>query len=194
MADALMMAIAIYQMTSLMDGAGGVPRPPSIAAVVPGGAAVAGRVSAEAIARAVEAIQKLIAVGALDGVVIAGLSMAIDDGQSRGLGTEPRTQKFREAESRAAARLEQRVGPLRRDPSSDADWIDLKGKTYDAVGPVPPGRFDAKSFLSSIERHLLKSVDYVVVDLEGLGTAERALVEEHLRRLPTEQQVRILVQ
>lgn len=51
--------------------------PPPVVGVGPGGVAVASQVSAEAIASALEALKKLIAVGALDSTVVAGIGSLV---------------------------------------------------------------------------------------------------------------------
>src|SRR5262249_44815732 len=87
----------------------------------------------------------------------------------RDLGTDPATGRFRPSEAEAAARLQQKVGPLKRDPSGNADWIGQDGTTYDAVGPVPKEHFDPEAFNRSIDKHFLKQgLDKIVVDTTGL--------------------------
>src|SRR5262245_25925882 len=99
----------------------------------------------------------------------------LDDAtRRRQLGVDPATQCYRPLEERAALRLEQRVGPLQRDPTGRSDWLDARGMTYDAVGPVPPGRLAMRAFLRQIDKHLLKQgLDKVVIDLTGFSSAER---------------------
>jgi RHS repeat-associated protein len=111
------------------------------------------------------------------------------------LGTDPRNGQFRQAEADAAARLEQRVGPLKRDPTGDGDWIDANGNTYDAVGPAPPKHVDTDAFNAAIDDHLLKQgLDKVVVDTTGMTPAQQAAVEQHIAGLPEAQQNRIIIQ
>jgi hypothetical protein len=98
-------------------------------------------------------------------------------------------------EERAALRLEQHVGPLRRDPTGTSDWIDAQGVTYDAVGPVPAGRLNIQTFLRQIDKHLLKrGLDKVVIDLTDFTAVERRVVYMHLRRLHPAARVRIILQ
>jgi hypothetical protein len=119
-----------------------------------------------------------------------------DEGtRRRQLGVDPATQRYRPLEERAALRLEQRVGPLRRDPTGTCDWLDGQGMTYDAVGPVPAGRLNIQAFLRQITKHLLKQgLDKVVIDLTGFTAAERRAVFTHLRGLRPAERARILVQ
>lgn len=59
-------------------------------------------------------------------------------------------------EEDAAVRLEQMTGPMRRDPRGTGDRIEGAGRVYDAVGPVPPGWFDAGAFTAQVNRRLRK--------------------------------------
>jgi hypothetical protein len=73
-ADILMIAISIHQVAKLPAvPAGGSPTPPTILGTLPGGAAVGSAVSLPSLARALEAIRRLVAIGALDGAVIGGI-------------------------------------------------------------------------------------------------------------------------
>ena len=113
----------------------------------------------------------------------------------RQLGVDPATQRYRPLEEHAALRLEQRVGPLRRDPTGTCDWLDGQGITYDAVGPVPAGRLNVQAFLRQITKHLLKQgLDKVVIDLTDFTAVERRTVFTHLRRLRLAERTRIMLQ
>ena len=113
----------------------------------------------------------------------------------RQLGVDPATQRYCPLEEQAALRLEQRVGPLRRDPTGTSDWIDAQGMTYDAVGPVPAGRLNVQAFLRQIDRHLLKQgLDKVVIDLTDVPAAERRAVFVYLRRLRPADRARLILQ
>lgn len=120
----------------------------------------------------------------------------LDDAtRRRQLGVDPATQRYRPLEERAALRLEQRVGPLQRDPTGMGDWLDAQAVAYDAVGPVPLGRLDMQTFLRQIDKHLLKrGLDKVIIDLTGFSTAERRTVFTHLRRLRPTDRARIMLQ
>jgi hypothetical protein len=100
------------------------------------------------------------------------------------IGTDPK-KGFNPLEASAGRRLDEKIGRrLSRDPTGDFDWIDSAGKTYDAVGPVPAGRFDAVSFNRAIDKHMVKQgLDIVVVDMTGLSPAEQALVRGHIASL-----------
>jgi hypothetical protein len=74
LADIVMIASSLYQVWKMpVVPAGGSPKPPTIVGTLPGGAAVGSVVSLPSLARALEAIRRLVALGALDGAVIAGI-------------------------------------------------------------------------------------------------------------------------
>lgn len=70
--DVMMLAISAHELAALA-AEGANLGPPPLVAVGAGGAAAASRVSAEVFANALEAIEKLIASGALDSAVVAGI-------------------------------------------------------------------------------------------------------------------------
>ncbi|MCK6592076.1 MAG: hypothetical protein L6Q76_31370 [Polyangiaceae bacterium] len=72
-ADIAMIAISIYQVWKLPAVSGGSTTPPTILGTLPGGAALGSVVSLPSLARAVEAIRRLVAIGALDGALIGGV-------------------------------------------------------------------------------------------------------------------------
>lgn len=77
-ADLVMIAISIYQVAKIpvAPSGGGSAGPPTIAFGTSGGVAAAARFDVASMAAALESIRKLIAIGALDASVIAGLSQA----------------------------------------------------------------------------------------------------------------------
>lgn len=118
-----------------------------------------------------------------------------DESRRQRLGIDPATGRYRPLEEQAALRLEMRVGPLNREPTGTADWIDARGQTYDAVGPVPVGRLNIGAFLRQIAKHLLKQgLDYVVVDVTGFDAAQRRAVFMYLRGLRPADRARIIIQ
>ena len=116
-------------------------------------------------------------------------------GRRRSLGIDPASGKYRPGEEQAALLLERTTGPLLRDPSGQADWLDAAGRSYDAVGPVPPGKFVLRSVTRQIDKHLLKQgLDRVVVDLSARAASERNSVLAFISRLSSAEQTRMIVQ
>ena len=73
-ADIALIAISIYQVAKMpVVPAGGSPTPPTILGTLPGGVAVGSAVNLASLARALEAIRRLVAIGALDGALVAGV-------------------------------------------------------------------------------------------------------------------------
>ena len=114
----------------------------------------------------------------------------------RELGTDLDSGQYRPAEAEAGKRLEEKVGPLKRDTSKTGDWVDQNGKVYDAVGPVPTEHFDPESFNEQLDRHLRnkQGVDVVVVDVTGLSPEQEGIVREHVGGLSPAEQGRTIVQ
>jgi len=115
--------------------------------------------------------------------------------RERTLGTDPKNRQFRQAEADAARRLEEGVGPLKRDPTGAGDWIDEAGRVYDAVGPIPDAYFDLQQVARSIRGHLLKhGVDTIVVDVTGLTASKAARIRSFISGLDAGSRSRIIVQ
>jgi hypothetical protein len=73
-ADITLIAISLYQVWKMpVVPAGGSPTPPTIVGFLPGGVALGSVVSLPSLARALEAIRRLVAIGALDGALIGGI-------------------------------------------------------------------------------------------------------------------------
>lgn len=113
---------------------------------------------------------------------------------ARGAGkSPPPKQAFNLSEAEIATRLEKDVGPLERYPHTQGpDWIDARGRTYDALGPVPSQHFDGESFNKQISKHLTKS-DEVVVNLQGLSKDQSDAVRTYVRSLSSDEQARIRI-
>jgi hypothetical protein len=75
------------------------------------------------------------------------------------------------------------------------DWIDARGTTYDAVGPVPNARFfNYTDFTAQISKHLLKQgLDYTVVDLTGLNATQVSSVRAFINTLSEVQRNHIMI-
>jgi hypothetical protein len=95
------------------------------------------------------------------------------------------------AERRAAARIarweEFRGRTFRYKDSShpserDADWVDNNGKTYDAIGDGTAAGFqlDMGPFTRALYAHLLKHVDYTVLDMTGYSLRQKETVRRFL--------------
>jgi hypothetical protein len=81
---------------------------------------------------------------------------------------------------------------LKESPHVGADYVDDLGRSYDALGGFDPKFFNEKSFLRQIDKHLLKSNDFTVIDLTGFSQAQIDAVRRHLSTLSSEQLKRII--
>jgi RHS repeat-associated protein len=91
-------------------------------------------------------------------------------------------------------RLEALLGKtLRESPHRGAEYIDDLGKTYDAFGHPNASKFwNPKEFFRSLDRHLLKSNDFTVIDLTGFDPAHIAAVQKYLAGLSPERLATII--
>ena len=67
------------------------------------------------------------------------------------------------------------------------------GKTYDALGNPAASKFwNERQFMDSIDRHLLKSNDFTVIDLNGFTEAQITTVRNYINSLPAASQAKII--
>jgi hypothetical protein len=131
-----------------------------------------------------------------DGIIERALEEAIDlEGALRAernayLTFDPTSRRNIPHEGLAGQHLEDLIGrPVERSQTDPAyDFRDpVTGRTYDALGPVPPNHFDATprdfhNWSESLREHLIKrGVQYIFLDLSGLNPAQRARALGELR-------------
>jgi len=114
--------------------------------------------------------------------------------EAREVGTVANVTRLREAELETGKRLSRKLGlPLKESPHNAEEFIDPVGKTYDAYGvPAASKHWNEKSFMEGIQRHLLKSIDFTVIDLTGFSPEQIAAVERYLSTLPPGQLAKII--
>ena len=78
----------------------------------------------------------------------------------------------------------------------DGEYFDNQGRTYDQVGdPAASARWNPRSaqiFYRSIDRHLLKSMDFTVIDLTGFSDQSISDITTYVDSLPEAEQARII--
>src|SRR6185295_10575866 len=101
---------------------------------------------------------------------------------------------LRPPEVETGKRLSRKLGvPLAESPHDGADFVDPSGKSYGAMGvPNASQYWNQKNFLGSIDKHFLKSADYVVIDLTGFTPEQIAIVRQHLSTLPPHQLAKLI--
>ena len=73
------------------------------------------------------------------------------------------------------------------------EFFDVAGRTYDAVGgPGAFKKFNLQQFTGSIEGHLRKSIDYVVVDVTGATKAQIKTIGSYINNLSQEERAKII--
>jgi len=90
--------------------------------------------------------------------------------------------------------LEQQLGKiLHESPHEGAEFIDDLGRTYDALGtPQASQYWNWADFEDSINRHLLKSNDFTVIDVRGFTPDQIATVRAYVDSLPESQRAKII--
>ena len=78
-------------------------------------------------------------------------------------------------------------------PHVGADFVDDLGRTYDALGtPAASQYWNQTEFLASIDRHVLKSNNFTVIDLTGFTQQQISVVSQHIGSLSTDAQQAII--
>jgi hypothetical protein len=96
--------------------------------------------------------------------------------------------RLTEAEQATMGRLEQKLGiQVSQSPHIGAEYVDALGRSYEQIGDPMASKFwNENKFIASIDRHLLKSNDFLVIDLTGFTTEQIQAVERYLATLPKE--------
>ncbi len=105
----------------------------------------------------------------------------------------PGATRLSEAEQATAARLQAQTGlTLKESEHVGSEYVDELGRTYDQMGNPKTSQFwNEKSFLGQIDKHLLKSNDFTVIDLTGFTEAQITTVRNYVNSLPAQSQAKI---
>jgi hypothetical protein len=141
-ADIALIAISIYQVAKMpVVPAGSSKAPPTILGTLPGGVAVGSAVSLPSLARALEAIRKLVAIGALDGALVAGVG-SLGGGSGIALPELQRPTSLAVQSGQGAGGVGGGAGP----PNSASGQPAARGPAADYAGvsgrvkTLPPGK------------------------------------------------------
>ncbi|WP_147296530.1 hypothetical protein [Nocardia farcinica] len=78
-------------------------------------------------------------------------------------------------------------------PDPGYDWYDDLGRHYDALGDGSTSQyFKLDEFTNSIDKHLLKSNDFTVIDMTGYTPQQISDVSNYISSLPSESQTKII--
>jgi hypothetical protein len=119
------------------------------------------------------------------------------DGEGAGIAAEgiPGATRLSEVEQATAQRLLNAQPELKLTESAHegAEYVDQFGRTYDALGNPKASQFwNEQQFLNQIDKHLLKSNDFTVVDLTGFTDAQITTVKSYINSLPAASQAKII--
>jgi hypothetical protein len=98
------------------------------------------------------------------------------------------------AELATGARLAQKLGQsVTVSEHIGAEFISAAGKTFDAMGtPQAYASWNQGQFMAAIDRHLLKSVDYTVIDLTGASERQVGAIRSHVGSLSKELREKVI--
>jgi hypothetical protein len=78
----------------------------------------------------------------------------------------------------------------------DGEFTDSQGRTYDQMGDPRTSNYwnpkNAQRFYDAIDEHLLKSMDFTVIDLTGFSDQSIADITNYIDSLPEAEQVKII--
>jgi hypothetical protein len=103
--------------------------------------------------------------------------------------------RLRDAEISSGLRLAAQKGlHLLESSHVGADFVEVgTRKTYDVIGQVGAYKnWNAGTFFDSIQRHLNKSVGYIVIDLAGASKQQIQQIRDYVSKLSRQQQARIV--
>ena len=106
----------------------------------------------------------------------------------------PNATRLSEAEQATAGRLQAQTGrTLKESEHVGSEYVDEFGKTYDQLGdPLASKFWNENEFLKSIDKHLLKSNDFTVVDLTGFTDAQITTIRNYINSLSAASQAKII--
>jgi RHS repeat-associated protein len=167
----------VFLVASMFADGAGIP---STAAKVESGLAEAEAAAAEA-ARVAE-------------VARAAEAARVADAAEIGI---PGASRLSSGEQATAARLQELPEFAGRtfteSPHVGAEYVDDLGRTYDAMGePAASTYWNETEFLRSIDRHIVKSNDFTVIDLSGFTPEQVAAVTRYVDSLSPEAQATIV--
>jgi hypothetical protein len=115
------------------------------------------------------------------------------------LGGDPNLGRLSGPEADTMARLEAKYpdrGLKAAAEERDGEYVDSQGRTYDQMGdPVASQHWNPKSaqvFYRAIDKHLIKSIDFTVIDLTGFSEQSIADITNYIDSLPATEQAKII--
>jgi uncharacterized protein YukE len=120
-------------------------------------------------------------------------------GSGQEIGDDPNLGRLSGAELATLRRL-QGMLPDRKFTVSpeerDGEYTDDEGRTYDQMGDTDTSKYwnsaNSQNFFDAIDRHLLKSVDFTVIDLTGFSKQSISDITDYVESLPEQEQAKII--
>jgi hypothetical protein len=112
---------------------------------------------------------------------------------------DPSLARLSDSEAATLTRLQEENPELDFKPSAeerDGEYVDNQGRTYDQMGNPNTSKYwnpnAAQKFYQAIRAHLLKSMDFTVIDLTGFSEQSVADITNYIDSLPEAAQAKII--
>jgi hypothetical protein len=123
----------------------------------------------------------------------------IEGALDKALSDDPGLARLSDSEAATLTRLQDEYPELDFKPSAeerDGEYVDNQGRTYDQMGNPNTSRYwspsAAQKFYQAIQGHLLKSMDFTVIDLTGFSEQSAADIANYVDSLPGVEQAKII--
>jgi hypothetical protein len=112
---------------------------------------------------------------------------------------DPNLARLSDSEAATLTRAQEEYPDLGLKASAeerDGEYVDSQGRTYDQMGDPRTSQFwnprSAQNFYDAIDAHLLKSVDFTMIDLTGFSEQSIADITNYIDSLPEAEQAKII--
>ncbi len=161
------------------------------------GAAVGGDLVAtvEAAADDVPAVDTAAAeTSEVQGDVEGSLDKAMADAEG-----DPNLARLSDSEAASLTRAQEEYPDLGLKASAeerDGEYVDSQGRTYDQMGDPNTSKYwnprSAQVFYKAIDKHLLKSMDFTLIDVTGFSDQAISDITDYIDSLPAAEQAKII--
>ena len=123
----------------------------------------------------------------------------VEGALDKAMSDDPGLERLSDSETATLTRLQEEYPDSDFKPSAeerDGEYVDDQGRTYDQMGNPNTSRYwnpsAAQKFYQAIQSHLLKSMDFTVIDLTGFSEQSTADITSYVDSLPEAEQAKII--
>jgi hypothetical protein len=123
----------------------------------------------------------------------------VEGALDKAMSDDPGLERLSDSETATLTRLQEEYPDSDFKPSAeerDGEYVDDQGRTYDQMGNPNTSKYwnpgAAQKFYQAIQAHLLKSMDFTVIDLTGFSEQSTADITSYVDSLPEAEQAKII--